>query len=536
MQLNHLLKSFALILATTAALVVADDSRECSHSPCVVGGALSCPDVKKVGDPYCDLYMWDELCVGRYQQAGGQCNDFFPYSRNCHHSVCDVGSGLDATCDRCAAEVISKDSSCENEWSNRCVARVETACGIKCADLEGQAVVHIYERNAETGHASSSHVAHTTSSTSVVHSTSTAATTSSAVVTSTSTAQVVPATSSTSSKAHSSSTPPPRPSFSARPSSTRPPPSSVRPPPSSVRPPPSSVRPPQSSMRPPQSSMRPPQSSVRPPFPSIRPSSSRPMPPVSISRVPSGLPTPSRSAGLSKSSSRFAASAVPTSISPGGGSSNVTTTTAGSGNGTVIINPNNQWLTSADLNKFVPVTVLPFTLPATGGTVVGNTFTLPPTTIGGANFGVDIDTVTLAITFRNANGAIIATAVFVSDTTLLIRRQEATKSKMLVTLADGKKFILGDLDTSNVSSLMEKVLTNIVEKIAEVANGGGPPVETTGSCGENDVNCVGPTSTPSVVGPGGIPVKPSAAPRSVSILSVGFAIFIASASAFFTLS
>ncbi|KAJ3106903.1 hypothetical protein HDU97_005390 [Phlyctochytrium planicorne] len=151
MQLLSLVKTFALVVAAASQAAASRAEKGCVHNPCTVGAALTCEAGKSIEDPYCELYMWDDLCVGRYKKLGGSCPDFYPFSRNCHHSVCEVGGGMDPTCDRCAAEVIMRDATCEDEWSAKCVARVATACGISCAEIEGKPLLHVFERRAATG-------------------------------------------------------------------------------------------------------------------------------------------------------------------------------------------------------------------------------------------------------------------------------------------------------------------------------------------------------------------------------------------------
>ena len=109
----------------------------CEHDLCEVGPALAsnCDDcVQSICrfDPYCcDSVQgeWDDFCI---EKVLTQCKDW-TCAAACKHSLCEVGTPLDSTCNTCAAQICFEDPSCcTDSWDSGCVSLVGSVCNHQC--------------------------------------------------------------------------------------------------------------------------------------------------------------------------------------------------------------------------------------------------------------------------------------------------------------------------------------------------------------------------------------------------------------------
>jgi hypothetical protein len=106
---------------------------------CEAGNALSsecgsCPARVCETDPYCCGFEWDNLCIGRVEEACDNPGCIAPGS--CSHALCVEGGALRPECDPggCVQAICAThEPCCTSLWDATCVSLVKAACGGDCS-------------------------------------------------------------------------------------------------------------------------------------------------------------------------------------------------------------------------------------------------------------------------------------------------------------------------------------------------------------------------------------------------------------------
>jgi len=130
-----------LALSWLSMTAPAEAATSCSHDICEVGSGLNpncdpCVDTicnSPGGDPYCCQTEWDSFCVEKVLDV---CHDW-QCAAACKHSVCEIGTPLDSTCNACVTQICFEDPTCcTDAWDDTCVQQVKKVCGATCAPGE----------------------------------------------------------------------------------------------------------------------------------------------------------------------------------------------------------------------------------------------------------------------------------------------------------------------------------------------------------------------------------------------------------------
>lgn len=126
---------FAIALFCLCGWASAANAQVCEHDFCEIGTGLDAgcdtcvADICAV-DSFCCDYDWDQACIEQVVTVCGQTT----CSAACEHGLCETGGPLDVACNPCAADICAIDPGCcSGAWDATCVAEIETLCpGVTC--------------------------------------------------------------------------------------------------------------------------------------------------------------------------------------------------------------------------------------------------------------------------------------------------------------------------------------------------------------------------------------------------------------------